>query len=125
MISSRLGVRVGVYVLNHVNKRRNLTGLIVCIWLTLTNTIYLFGTLNLCTAAVYLAQSAEARGILMLLSQQTIYISHDEWSRCAPRVHKDVRPLPSARFQYAAAAEPAGLPSWSRSLRHSRAASAW
>lgn len=87
-------------------------------------------TLNLCTTAVTTAIfSTVCSGIYVeywrcCLGELYIYINH-EWSRCASHVHKDVRPLPSARFQYAAAAEPAGLPSWSKSLRHNRAAAAW
>lgn len=62
--------------------------------------------------------------IFMWLSQDTLYISHDEQSRCASRVHKCVRPLPSAGFPHAAAVEPASLPSWSKSLMHSHGTSA-
>lgn len=38
---------------------------------------------------------------------------------------KCVRPLPSAGFPHAAALGPAGPPSWNKSLRHSRGASAF
>lgn len=55
---------------------------------------------------------------------RTLYISCNEQSRCASRVHKCVRPLPSAEFPHAAALEPAGLPSWNKSRRHSRDAAA-
>lgn len=58
---------------------------------------------------------------------RTLYIytlSHDEQSRCASRVHKYVRPRPNAGFPHAAAIEPASLPSWNKSLRHSHGASA-
>lgn len=78
----------------------------------------------LSTTAVYLAQSYVAHIIFMWLSQDTLYISHDERSRCAPRVDKCVRPLPSAGFPRAGALEPASLPSWNKSLRHSHGASA-
>lgn len=78
----------------------------------------------LSTTAVYSAQSYVFHIIFMRLSQDTLFISHDEWSRCDSCVHNCVRPLPSAWFPHAAAQELASLPSWNKSLRHSHGASA-
>ncbi len=78
----------------------------------------------LSTTAVYLAQSHAAHIIFMWLSQDILYISHDERSSCASCVDKCVRPLPRAGFPHAGALEPVSLPSWNKSLRHSHGASA-
>lgn len=78
----------------------------------------------LLSAEVVLAQSYVAHNLLMWLSKETIYKPWWAEQVCSS-VHKYVRPLPNAWFPHAAALEPASLPSWNKSQRHSHGASAF